>query len=120
MRLGLDIYEFIYLNSYELFIHICICGYVCMYVYILCMYVFMYIRIHIHIYSYTYMYIYICVYLFIQGVFEWREEERWILDIGKKYFKALSVWDPIIERAKKGDRLVIPVKTGKILFFKII
>ena len=45
--------------------------------------------------------------------YRWKEEERWTLNIGKKYFKALSLKDPIVNEARSGDRVVIPVRPGE-------
>ena len=48
-----------------------------------------------------------------RNTYQWREAERWTIDVGKKYFKALSLKDPIIHKARKGDRVVLPVKIGE-------
>ena len=42
----------------------------------------------------------------------WKEQERWALDVGKKYFKAVNVSDPSVDKAKRGDRVVLPVRIG--------
>ena len=47
------------------------------------------------------------------GAADWKEEERWVLDVGRKYFKALSVSDPCIAKARQGDRVVLPVRVGE-------
>jgi DNA repair exonuclease SbcCD ATPase subunit len=44
---------------------------------------------------------------------EWKEDERWVLDVGKKYFKASSVRDPVVIKARRGDRVVLPVRVGE-------
>ena len=54
-----------------------------------------------------------CVFDPAKNSYQWREAERWTIDVGKKYFKALSLKDPIINKAKKGDRVVLPVKIGE-------
>lgn len=43
----------------------------------------------------------------------WREEERWVIDIGKKFIRAASAQDPQVETARPGDRVVIPVRIGE-------
>lgn len=43
----------------------------------------------------------------------WKEDERWVLDVGKKYFKASSVRDPVVLKARRGDRVVLPVRVGE-------
>lgn len=44
----------------------------------------------------------------------WREGERWQLDVGRKYHRAANLSDvATIERARAGDRVVLPVRVGE-------
>lgn len=45
--------------------------------------------------------------------YSWKETDRWTIDIGRKYFKALALKDPILQEAKPGDRVVVPVRVGE-------
>lgn len=40
---------------------------------------------------------------------QWYEEERWEIDVGRKYFKLSSIHDPKLSLVKAGDRAIIPV-----------
>jgi len=45
--------------------------------------------------------------------YKWKETERWTIDVGRKYFKALALKDPILQEARPGDRVVVPVRIGE-------
>ena len=45
--------------------------------------------------------------------YSWKETDRWTIDIGRKYFKALALKDPILQEARPGDRVVVPVRVGE-------
>eukprot|EP01036_Dinobryon_divergens_P023323 gene23323-31654_t len=47
-----------------------------------------------------------------QNQMTWKEEERWPIDIGRKYIKATSLSDPNIAVARSGDRVILPVAVG--------
>lgn len=47
------------------------------------------------------------------GKLIWKEDKRWVIDIGKKYIKATSAQDPSVLAARAGDRVVIPVRVGE-------
>lgn len=43
----------------------------------------------------------------------WKEDKRWVINIGKKYIKAVNAQDPSVQAARAGDRVVIPVRIGE-------
>ena len=44
----------------------------------------------------------------------WVEEERWPIDVGRKFYKAVSFEDPILENVKCGDRVVVEVNKSEV------
>jgi hypothetical protein len=50
------------------------------------------------------------------GMFNWREVDRWRIDIGPKYFKVKSKDDAVFEKVKAGDKVVLSVKEGTDVF----
>jgi hypothetical protein len=52
------------ITAWQVYIHICICTYICMYVYVyarVCVYMYVYVNI----YTYAYIHVLICMYIYI-------------------------------------------------------